>query len=190
MWLVFLLFLSIILLLGIIYSKIELDLQHIRITEKSIEYKLKASFKLFGLFTVIVVHFDEEGIKILKRKIDYKKMKMKNETIKFYKKLIRILKKVKFDKINFVLKIGLIDVFLTNDVIVIISSAFPMVIKNKVKRKKLNYKILPEYNKLNFYLSGTIKFSIKSLELREFIFRILSNRLDIIRIKKWSKGEF
>jgi len=164
MWLVFLL---IIVTIGILLAKIEIVLYSVDITEKCMDFNLILYLKLFYFFKILKVRFNRHGLKIINKKIEYKELMSKRDFKRFNRQSFEIFKRfnINFNKVNFRLKIGLVDMALTNIVIVVFSSVFPNLVKNKVKRKNLNYKIFPDYKNFCVKLDGRISVSIKLLSL-------------------------
>ena len=135
MWLVFLL---LILLFGILLSKIEFNLYNLDILEKKIDFKADISLKLFCFLRILSIRINNKEIERFNKKIPKVK-----ELKKFH---------INIDRIRFKAKIGLLDMGLTNIVIIIFSSVFPNLIKKRIKRKKLKYEIIPDYKNLCFKL--------------------------------------
>lgn len=169
MWLVFLL---LFIVLGIVCSSIELNLYKIELTDKKFDFKLIVEFKLFGLFKILQMKLDRDGVKFLNKIITYKEIKLKAEkdNINISKIDFKVLD-INLKKVYFKLKVGLLDIALTNIVIVIFSTIFPLFIKSKVKRKDLRYEIFPEYNKFCLFLNGKISVSIKPKSLIKLYFK-------------------
>ena len=172
MWLVFLFFI----LIGIIFSELKITL-----LEVSKNFKVKVSLNFFKIIPVFIIFLRKEGIYFCGKNISYKKF-IKNEKVDELKKNIKeiildrvrlknkvneqieILKLVslKINKINFTLKIGLKDIFLTNEVIVLFSTIIPIYLRN-INNKKIKYRILPDFNKFKFEFKGKISVSIRFL---------------------------
>jgi hypothetical protein len=103
-----------------------------------------------------------------------------------FKTAISDLKKLKpkISKAKFSIKIGLKEIFLNFFSVVIISTLLPFLFKSKIFEvdfKKVNYTILPEFNKLEFLFDGNFKISIKSFEIiklliKKFVKNFLKNR--------------
>ena len=166
MWLVFLL---LIFMIGIIFSTLEINLSEIFFQEKKFNFKIIISFKLFGFFKVLFLRLDKNRAKILGEKFNISKYKIK----KIDKKVFKLLKDfdIKFKKVDFICKIGILDIGLTNIVIVLFSSVFPIIIKDRVARKDFNFKVFPEYNKLCFKAKGKFIISLKILTLLKLYFK-------------------
>lgn len=170
MWLVFLL---LIILIGFLYSNVEADLYNIDITEKKIDFKIKIYLKFFGIIKIFSITLDKVGIKVFNKKIAYSKIISKRDLEKINKQSFEIFKRfdIDFDKINFKLKIGLIDMGITNLIIIVFSSIFPNLVKNRVKRKNLKFEVLPDYKDFCLKLEGKISISIKTLALIKLYFK-------------------
>lgn len=167
MWLVFLLAL---ILIGIIFSRVEVDLREIYITDKDYNFKIIISLKLFGKIRVLFLKLDRFGIKLFGKKLNINTNKIK----KIDKDTFKLLKDLKLDleKVNFNLKIGLIDLTLTNLAIVLFSSLFPNLVRNRLKSENLRYEVLPEYNKFYISFKGNFSVTVKLLRLLKINFRI------------------
>ncbi len=167
MWLVFLLAL---ILIGIIFSRVEVDLREIYITDKDYNFKIIISLKLFGKIKVLFLKLDRFGLKLFGKKLNINTNKIK----KIDKDTFKLLKDLKLDleKVNFNLKIGLIDLTLTNLAIVLFSSLFPNLVRNRLKSENLRYEVLPEYNKFYINFKGNFSVTVKLLRLLKINFRI------------------
>ena len=166
MWLVFL---FLILLIGFWLSRVEICLRNVDISEKNYDYKIDISFKLFGILKLFSLKLDRYGLKIFNKKIP---ISLKNVR-KLDKRSLDLLKDLSLNlkKVKFVLKIGIIDVGLTNIAIVLFSTIFPLFIRKRVKPKNLKYEILPEYNKFCIKFNGKIIVSVRLLNLIKFHFK-------------------
>ena len=162
MWLVFL---SFFFLVGIFYSKIELNVKYIFISPKDVHAEIPVWFKWWGILPVFKLYLNQAGIRIGNYEISYGKLISKRKMTVFNRKLLENWKHIKFDKLIFTLKIGLEDAFLTNIVIVVLSTTLPFLIYGKVKRKNVKYEILPEYDKVQLQLLGEIKISLTISQL-------------------------
>ena len=185
MWLVFLL--VILLLIGIFFSDVEVNLQKINILEKNYNFKIIISLKLFGILKILFIKLDKLGIKILNKKIKINKKNIK----KIDKKSFDLLKdmNLKLTKVNFNIKVGLIDITLTNISIILLSSFIPFLLKGRIKRKKIKYQILPEYNKFYLYFNGNFAISIKLYKLIEFYFKNINLKIEHNKSKNYSVKE-
>lgn len=187
MWLVFLL---LILILGILCSTIEASLYRIELTDKKFDLKLVISLKLYGIIKIVHVDCNENGIKFLNKRITYKEiiLKAKEDDLNIKKISIDffdLLKQadLKFKKMYFTLKVGLLEMSLTNIAIIVFSSIFPIFVKSKVKKQNLKYDVLPEYNKILIFLRGKINISVKSLNLIKLYFKNIKPQITHNKIK-------
>lgn len=184
MWLVFLL---LILLIGLFFANVEVDLQSINVTEKNYNFKIIISLKLFGILKILFVKLDRFGIKIFNKKIDINKKNIK----KIDEKNFKLLKDmdIKLEKVNFIAKAGLLDISLTNILVVLISSFIPFLLNGRIKRKKLKYQVLPEYNKICLYFKGNFAISIKFYKLIKFYFKNIKSKTEHNKSKNYSVKE-
>ena len=93
MWIVFLL---IILILGILFSKIEINLNELYFNEKNYNFKITVSLKLFFVIKVISIKFDKNRALLLGKKLNINKYKIK----KFDKRLFNLIEKFKINRIQ------------------------------------------------------------------------------------------
>ena len=170
MWLVFLL---LILVLGILYSKIEISLYSIDITDNTADFNEIISLKIFGLLKILKIRFNKYGIQVLNKRISYKSLLSNKNLKKINKQSLKTFERlnISFDKVDFKMKLGLIDMSLTNSVIVVFSSVFPNLIKNRVNMKNLSYEVLPDYKNFCIKLEGKISLSIRTLTLVKIYFK-------------------
>ena len=184
MWLVFLL---IILILGIIFSKIEINLNELYFNEKSYNFKITVALKLFFIIKVISIKLDKNKILLLGKKLKINKFKIR----KIDKKVFDLIKsfKIKIRKIDFVCKIGAISISLTNFFVVLFSTLFPIFVKNRVKRENFKFKVLPEYNKLLLNFSGNFIISIKLLTLIKIHFKNIKSKYEHNKNKNYDVKE-
>ena len=166
MWLVFLIFL---LFIGFIFSSIEISLNEIVVTEEKQDFKIIIYFKLFSILKIFFLKLDRYGIKIFNKNIPITREKLKSIDKGSFD-LLRYLD-IKLESVNFVLKVGVIDINLTNIAIVVVSTLFPILIRNRIKNKNLKYEILPEYDKLKFHFNGKISVSVKLLTFIKLHFK-------------------
>ena len=185
MWLVFLLF---IFLLGIVFSNIEINLCNIYLLEKNYNFKISISLKLFGIFKILFVDLDRFGIKFFNKKIFFNKSNLLKKIDKETFKLLENLN-IKLKKVNFVLKVGLIDIGLTNIAVVIFSTIFPIYINNRIERKKVKYKILPEYNKLYIDFKGKFIVSMKFFKFIKFYLKNIKTKTTHNKNKNYNVKE-
>ncbi len=166
MWLVFLISL---LFIGFIFSSIEISLNEIVVTEEKQDFKIIIYFKLFSILKIFFLKLDRYGIKIFNKNIPITREKLKSIDKGSFD-LLRDLD-IKLESVNFVLKVGVIDINLTNIAIVVVSTLFPILIRNRIKNKNLKYEILPEYDKLKFHFNGKISVSVKLLTFIKLHFK-------------------
>ena len=168
MWLVFLISL---LFIGFIFSSIEISLNEIVVTEEKQYFKIIIYFKLFSILKIFFLKLDRYGIKIFNKNIPITREKLKSIDKGSFD-LLRDLD-IKLESVNFVLKVGVIDINLTNIAIVVASTLFPILIRNRIKNKNKNlkYEILPEYDKLKFHFNGKISVSVKLLTFIKLHFK-------------------
>lgn len=188
MWLVFL---FLILILLIIISSLELNLYQINIYKKKNDFRADLKIKIFGILKLTIIKFDENEIKVLNYRFKYSKFISKKYIQKINEKTINLIKmlNIKFDKIFFTLKIGLIDVTLTNFAIIIFSAVFPNFIKNKVKRENIKYDVFPKYNVFCLNLDGRITISFRILKLIKLYFKNIQIKNEHNKIKNYETKE-
>ena len=190
MWLVFLFF---ILLVGIVFSNIEINIYKVHIKNKN--YKLKIDFRLniFRFFSVLLIKIDENKIKLIISRLNYKKFNIKN----VYKKTNSIINKlnIRLNKMVFILEIGLEDILLTNSIVVLLSGILPNVFRKcintniNINKKKIGYRIVPKYNSCCFNFDGNIKIDLSSLELVKFYLKNIKNKNAHNKIKNYNVKE-
>jgi hypothetical protein len=191
MWLVFC-FIGFI-ILGIIFSKIEITLKNIVLNQTKQDFLIELKILFFGFIKICTVNFKNNEFIIYGKRISYKqilsskefkrlKLDFKktnfNEVINNFKKL-----KPKISIVKFLLKIGFGEMFLTQIFIVIISTILPLLTRLKIFEinfKKIDYRILPEFNKLGLEFSGKLNIEFKTFE----IIKLLVNKK--IENKKYS----
>lgn len=184
MWLVFLL---LILLIGLIFASLEINLNKIDISKDNYNFKIVISLKLFGFFKILFFKLDRFGLKIFNKKINVSRYNLK----KIDKKSFNLLKDldIKLKKVNFSLKIGLVDITLTNFSVILFSSFIPYFVRNRIKNKKIKYQVLPEYNKFYLYFKGNFAVSIKILTLIKFYFKNIKSETAHNKSKNYSVKE-
>lgn len=182
MWLVFLFL--ILILLGIVFFRIEIVLKKIVLNKNTQDFKLNINFMFFGFIKVFCVHLDKEGIKFFNKKILYENLmsKEKFEHLKLdiekvgFKETLQIIKelKLKINTAKFSLRLGLGEIFLTNILVVIVSSLISVLYGIKgieVKLKNINYKVLPDFNKVSLLFEGRFCLSFKGFEVIKLFFK-------------------
>ena len=153
----------------VIFSSIEISLNEIVVTEEKQDFKIIIYFKLFSILKIFFLKLDRYGIKIFNKNIPITREKLKSIDKGSFD-LLRDLD-IKLESVNFVLKVGVIDINLTNIAIVVVSTLFPILIRNRIKNKNLKYEILPEYDKLKFHFNGKISVSVKLLTFIKLHFK-------------------
>lgn len=126
--------------------------------------------KFFG------VKCNKNGIKILNKNFSYEKLfnlsleELIKKSIKDNKKNKKMMKNlnIKVDMAKFNLKIGVQDMFITVFAVTIFSGIIAEILKNKMKKitsKSVQYKVIPEFNKLGFFYDGKTDISVKTFLL-------------------------
>lgn len=169
-------FCLIFLILGLLFSKIKIDIESFEINLNKINFKINLSLFLFGFIKIFTAKISEKGIKIFGKiytfKAFFKKnlkdiLKNKNEDKKILKKL-----KIKIDYANFKLKLGIDNVFITAFLVTAISGIIAITFNKKIKfakLKKCKYVVLPEFNKNEINYKGILKLSINCINLLNLI---------------------
>jgi len=165
MWLVFLLGFF---LVGLFYSRIELNIKSVLISLKEIHMEIPIWFQWWGIVPVFKLYLNPSGIRIGNHRISYARLISKRKMEVFNEQLLENWKNIKFHRFVFTLKIGLKDVFLTNMAIVTIATILPFLIHDKVKRENVKYEILPKYDKVQLELEGEIKISLAIYQLFKY----------------------
>lgn len=184
MWLVFLL---LILLISLIFSSIEINLCKIDVIEKNYNYRIIITLKLFGIFKILFIKLDKNRVMFLGKKLDVNKYKIR----KIDKELFDLLKsfKIELKKIDFTCKVGLIDIGLTNLLVILFSSIFPIIVKNRIKKEKFKFKVFPEYNKFCFKFDGKIIISLKTLTIIKLYFKNIKSKMTHNKSKNYNVKE-
>ena len=179
-------FCILIIFLGLIFSKIKISVEKIELNINNADFRIRIGFFLFGFLKIFGIKCDKNGIIFLGKFFSYKKIfnldfkEIKKKNLK--KKDIKIADElnIKIDFARFTLKIGAENIFITVFLVTLISSLIPEFLKKKVRKvnnKNINYKILPEFNKLEFYYEGKIIFSIKTINLKNVVFNTRNNKI-------------
>lgn len=200
---VFLLFIILIILIAIIFSKIKVEINNLNFsseTKKYINDKYKIIFKLcvFYKIPILKISITKDKIERLKNK-DRIKRQFKNFESKvfsnksmFNKKMIGVIKKIKLEILNMDLsiKIGTNDAGMTSILVPIIATILSIYLKNKIKFKKnyeeIKYIIKPDYsgkNNINVEFSGI--FQIKLIHIINIIY-ILNKKKGVKKIERTS----
>lgn len=181
MWLVFL---FLIFIFVIAFSKAEINLYSINIHEKKINFRADLKLKIFGLLKIVLVRFSDKETRVL-RVISRNSIKAVNkDDFEFIKKL-----NIQIDKILFDMKIGLIDVSFTNVAIIIFSTIFPKIIKNMVKMENVKYKVFPKYDQLCLEVKGKISFSFRIMELIKLYYENIKKKNEHNKSKNYGVKE-
>ena len=184
MWLVFLFF--VLILLGIIFSNINITLRKIDISLKEFDFNIEVSFLLFKFLKIINIKLNKNWFIIFGKKIRIDKLKKDKLSLKEVLKMITELE-AKLCEVNFNLKVGGGSMTLTILLVVIISTLTTIVLE-KNKLKKSNYQILPEFNKFEFLFNGELKFRIKTSKILKMWYKkSLSRKLNIKPLKDSKK---
>ena len=184
MWLVFLL---VIFILGIIFSKIEINLNELYFNEKSYNFKITVALRMFYFIKIISIKLDKNRILLFNKRLKIKKFNVR----KIDKKLLELIKsfKIKIRKIDFVCKIGVISISLTNFFVILFSTLFPIFVKDRIKRENFSFKVLPEYNKLLLDFKGDFIISIKLLTLIKIHFKNIKSKFEHNKNKNYEVKE-
>ena len=184
MWLVFL---FVLLFIGIIFSKLEINLSKIYFYEKDYNFNITLTLKLFFIIKAISIKLDKNKILLLGKRLNINKYKIR----KIDKKIFDLIKdfKIKIKKIDFTCKIGVIDIGLTNFIVILFSTLFPIFVKDRVKRKNFKFEVLPEYNKLLLDFQGKFIISIKISRLIKLHFKNIKSRFEHNKNKKYEVKE-
>ena len=167
-----------ILFLGIVFSKIKINIEKLELNINKLKFNIKIGVFWFGFIKIFGIKFNENFIKIFGKKFSYEKLFKKSllEIFKsnFNKKEIKMAEKLNFevDKANFTLKIGTENMFITVFLVTFLSSAIAELLRRKMEKtnlKKINYKILPEFNKNQIFYEGNTSISIKTINLKKVI---------------------
>lgn len=152
MWLVFLLIFFTIVIFN---SKFEIVIYEVNISDKKTIIKLKIFLKLLNFLKIFLLNVSKKDFDFLKNK---------------YNKQISSFD-IKLEKIDFNLKIWIINHLISSIAVAIISGVIPNIIRERIDWKNLNYSILP-YNmsenaktSIKIDLKGKVSFSMKSKEL-------------------------
>lgn len=177
MWLVFV---FLILILGIVFSKIEIIIKKIRINRNEYNFKVKIKFMFFGIIKLVSINLGKNGIELFGKELVYERIlnsKKLNEikyNIKKFdlKKINHFLKiiNLKLSSAKFTLKIGADDIFITSFLVVILSSYITNFFKDKIdlmSPQKFNYRIFPEFNKSELIFEGNAVFKLNFKDLRK-----------------------
>lgn len=184
-------------LIGVCFSKVKVDIKHLEFEsfQKKVnkKYKICIGLYLYGFLRVINIVIEEDGIKILGKKISYEKIRKSKVYIKmkqvnmrefekdFKFKELRILKP-ELKKIDLKLDLGFENVLLTSFLIFAISTILSITVRDTVKKYnpiRYKYIIRPHYrseNKINLKLNSIIVF--KSVHIILILLNYKRRRVD------------
>lgn len=150
----------VLLILGFIFSKVEINIKQLEIKniekELKIKYKINVGIYLYGVLKILGLNIFEDRFEFLGRKITYSNIKKSNIYKKIYlsnlKNNIKIselkLIEPKIKKLDLKLDLGFENVLLTSFMIFAISTVLSFTIKKGVKKynpAKYKYIIKPHY---------------------------------------------
>lgn len=167
MILVFFIFLIISFILGLIFSKISINICNFKLNNEyeklNTEFLIKIRADLYGLLPITILKLTQDGINIFGIKIPYIKI-LENEKLKdIFKKGLNKAKndfkissikmlKPDLEAINLDLSIGTESFLMTTILIFIISTLLSFGIQNTIKQfdsEKYKYIIKPDFNERN-----------------------------------------
>lgn len=170
MWLVFV---FVILIFGIYFSKIKFSISKINISKNIFEFRVKISFYLFSKIKIFSIYFNEKGIKVFFIFIPYKKIlrkiNMKEKiTYAFDKIDLRKIKKlnISLEKLDMKCIIGIDDIIINVAIVTLIASIIGFYLSRK--KGKYRYTILPDFGKNIIIFEGSFAFSLKTRRIRIF----------------------
>ena len=186
---IFLILIILFVKIGLYYSKTKIIIKNIDIDNNDFKYNVWVSIYLFNKIKFLNFKFSEKGLRLYFIFLPYKKILKENKiekiTENFFKKItINKIKNLKFslEEINFRACLGIDDVFITINLITIISTLLSYLIARKTtnskfmkvktynKKNKRKYKFLikPCFdNKL--YIDGIISLSFKTRNFSIFL---------------------
>ena len=163
-------------------AKTDITLKKVLANKNNIEIRANVKIFLYGFIKVFSININKDGIEFFGNKILYKtffkpekmeKLRKKLKNLNF-KNLDNVTKKmnIKINSIKFILKIGTEDIFITNFLVVIISSIIANLIRKKISIvdiKNVNYRVLPEFNKNEIYFEGDTVIRVSTKDLRHVL---------------------
>ena len=175
MWLVFVFF--ILLILEIFFSNINIILKKVVLNKNASDFRIDINFCIFKVLKIFTIKLNKDGVKFLNKMIPFKKsikeeiqkLKLNFEELKF-NGILTVLKEVnpKIKKAKFALNLGIGDIFLTSTLVVMVSSIISVFLGMQLfetNYKKIDYKVIPEFNKLNFEFNGDFSINIKFFKI-------------------------
>lgn len=165
---------------GLFSSKMKIRIEKIELNINNVNFKFRIGIFLFSFLRILELKCDKNGVKIFGRNFSYKRI----FNIDLKELVVKILKnrdKNKQNKLNFkidlakfTLKVGTEDMFITVFLVTLLSGLFTEFLKNKMKKinnRKIAYKVLPEFNRTEFFYEGKMDISIKTIDLKSLIFK-------------------
>lgn len=133
-------------------------------------------------FFDLITLYKEDFAKYKAKSSKYKKVASKtNLTSKKW-----MLQYFNIDRINFDLRFGLDDVFVTSMLVPVVSSVLAILMQKYLGKSTKTFSVKPIYNRLFFSIKGAIYISLKPKDIIFLIFRILKDKKE--RIKKEEKS--
>ena len=200
----FILIILLFLKIGWYYSKIKVIIKNIDISNGNFKYTVWISIYLFGKIKFLNLKFSEKGLIIYFISIPYerflKKYKIEKVAEKFFERtFINKIRnfKINLEEMDFETCLGIDDVFITINLITIISTILSLIIANKTMKVKKT-KIVKDKNKFlkvkktrkyrflikpcfdnKLYLNGVIVLSFKTRNLGIFLNTKEHNKIKI-----------
>lgn len=170
MWLVFV---FVILIFGIYFSKIKFSISKINISKNIFEFKVKISFYLFSKIKIFSVYFNEKGVKIFFLFVSYEKILKKINIKENFNDAVNKINLKKIKKLNISLEkldmkciIGIDDIIANVAIVTLIASIIGFYLSRK--KGKYRYTILPDFGKNIIIFEGSFAFSLKTRRIRIF----------------------
>lgn len=185
-----------IIIIMLITLKIRINLKEIDISNLNKDKKIRNSFAInleiivFRFIKILSIKFNDEKIKNMAKKIDYKKIDISKEW-KNRDKLKRVAKSLKINlkKLDFKLEIGIYDMILTIWTTTLISIIIPILLRNNANN--LKYRIEPIYNKgnvINLKGKGIIEIYLVHIIYALYILKKKGRNKDVRRVKPKSSN--
>lgn len=170
----------IIFLLGIIFSKVKLNIEKIKVHNKNVSCRIKFEIWIFYFIKIVLINIDEKSDNILKRRIPFIDkfknsfiLKIRQRKLKFDLNLSKL--DMKLEKLKFYSVIGTSNIIATVYLVSIIStiiSFFIMKYSKKYSKEKYEFTVLPIYqnkNVINLEFEGI--FSSKMIHILYVIYK-------------------
>lgn len=178
MWLVFVFLLLII--TGFIFSSVDMLITKIKASIKGFDCDVKISLYWFGILKVLSIKLDKYGINIFGKKIKYNNLK-KDMKVLYFEDIVKIIKEFKFkmSNVDFTLKIGAENVFLTSILVVIASTVIARKFqKTKCNKRKIKYRVFPDFNRILIFFEGKLILKFNTREILMILYKnILSKKI-------------